>query len=403
MLTWLRNTVLLGVLIAFGASNCAMAQSDKDLKIGLAIALSGWLATYDAEGIKMAELWMDQQNAKGGLLGRKLVPIIADTKTDRVEGAKAGQQLVSDSVEMMIVSADYDFGAPAALQAQKAGLISVFLAAEDTKAGILGVGPLSFSAATTGQLEGATMADWGYKNRGYRKGYVLLDNSIEYHKSTCAGYDWMFPKLGGTIVGRDTFKNDDASIASQVTRLSNAIRDGGVDNIMFCSHTPGAVSALRQIRAAGINVPIFNGTGMDGTYWTSGVPGLTDFYVPVEAIVSEDANPEVNALTKAYTEKYGVAPTTQYAYPIYAWLQLWAKAVTKVGTTDSKAVVTEMNTYNGAPTVLGPRTLSSKIHIENSSPLTIVEISDNKQHVVARWQITETIPDEVLYRLKKAD
>lgn len=393
--------LLLGIAIVAGGRGSAMAQSGQDMKIGFAVALSGWLEAYDAEGVKMAQLWIDQENQKGGLLGRKLAPIIVDTKTDRVEGAKAGQQLVTDGVEMMIVSADYDFGAPAALQAQKAGLVSVFMGAEDTKAGILGVGPLSFSATTTGQLEGATMADWAYKQRGYRKGYILLDNSIEYHKSTCAGYDWMFAKVGGTIVGRDTFKNEDASIASQVTRLADAVRENGVDNIMFCSHTPGAVSALRQIRAAGIEGPILNGTGMDGTYWTSGVPGLKDFYVPVQASVSADAKPAVNALTKAYTEKYGVAPTTQYAYPIYAWLQLWEKAVTKVGTTDAKAVVAEMNTYTAVPTVLGPRTYTSKLHIENSTPMTIMEIADGKQHVVTVSQILETIPDEVLYRLKK--
>lgn len=395
----------LTVFAAFGLASAsgAVAQTSADIKIGFAVALSGWLQAYDGEAIKMAQLWIDERNAAGGLLGRPVRAIIIDTKTDRVEGAKAGQKLAQDGVDLLIVSADYDYGAPAALQAQKAGIISVFLGAEDTKAGIVGVGPLSFTTMTTGQLEGATMADWGYTKQGYRKGYVLLDDTLEYHKSTCAGYEWEFAKKGGDIVGRDTFKNDDPVIGTQINRLAGAIRDKGVDNIMFCSHNPGATGALRQIRAAGITLPILNGTGMDGTYWIGGVPGLQDFYVPVQALVSGDARAEVNALTKSYKDKFGAPPSTQYAYPIYAWLQLWSKAVTQVKTTDAKTVVAEMNTYADVMTTLGPRSYSSKLHIENDIPLTITEIEHGAQKTVTEWRIVDTIPDSVLYRTNKAN
>jgi len=42
----------------------------------------------------MAQLWVDQTNAKGGLLGKKIKVISGDTKTDRVEGAKVGKDLI---------------------------------------------------------------------------------------------------------------------------------------------------------------------------------------------------------------------------------------------------------------------------------------------------------------------
>jgi branched-chain amino acid transport system substrate-binding protein len=98
---------------------------------------------------------------------------------------------------------------------------------------------------------------------------VLLDESIEYDKSVCAGYDWEYPIAGGTIVGRDVYKNDDPAITSQVTRLAAAVKDQGVDNVMLCTFMPGGGSATRQIRAAGIDIPILAATGMDGLYWQS--------------------------------------------------------------------------------------------------------------------------------------
>ena len=58
----------------------------------------------------------------------------------------------------------------------------------------------------------------------------------------------MFPRLeGAAIVGRDTFKNDDASIASQITRIKELPEQPDV--IMLCSVMPGAAAAVRQLRA----------------------------------------------------------------------------------------------------------------------------------------------------------
>lgn len=239
----------------------------------------------------------------------------------------------------------------------------------------------------------------GKKN--WKTGYVLLDDSIEYDKSVCAGFDWMYPKKGGKIVAHDTFKNGDASIASQVTRLANAVRDQKVDVIMLCTYEPGGASAVRQIRAAGITVPILNGSSMDGSYWLAAVPNLTDFYIAVQAAVAGDPRPDVQALTEAFKAKYGALPASQYAFPAYAFMQLWAKAVTLAGTTDPKAVVAKLETFKNEPTVLGPRSLTSKLHIQDQMPMMIETVVDGADKVIDNQDVSEPIPNAVLYRLKK--
>jgi len=81
-------------VVAFGSAAHAWAKDG--ITIGMAVAFSGWMEAYDGEAAKMAQLWVEQKNAKGGLLGQQIKVITADTKTDRVEGAKAGQQLIAD-------------------------------------------------------------------------------------------------------------------------------------------------------------------------------------------------------------------------------------------------------------------------------------------------------------------
>ncbi len=87
-------------------------------------------------------------------------------------------------------------------------------------------------------VQGAAIAEWGWKKKGWRTAYILLDENIEYDKGICYGFDWMWrEKLGGKILGHDVFQNADPSIASQITRIKNLPKEPDV--ISLCSFVPG--------------------------------------------------------------------------------------------------------------------------------------------------------------------
>ena len=399
----MRNLIKVAALGALTAAVAVLpARSDNDIVIGMAVAQTGWMAAYNDNATKMAQLFIDDTNAKGGLLGRHLKAIIADTKTDRAEAAKAAQELLRQGADIILAVCDYDYGAPAMLQAQKAGKISISLCAEDPKAGILGVGPYAFSAGNAVQVSGATMAEWAYDKKGWHSIYVLVDDSIEYTKSMCAGFDWMYNKKGGKVPERDTFKNDDPSIAAQITRIRTAIANQKIDALMICAHVPGGGTAIRQIRAAGIDIPILTGDGLDGTFWLGAVPNLSNFYVVTNvSVYGDETRPDVVALTQRYKEKYGDLPANQYAYMIYAALQLWTKAVTQADSLDAAKVVPIMNTYHDQETIIGARTYSDKLHIQNIVPDLIAEVENGKGRIIDKWTISTPVPVGVLYRTGK--
>jgi branched-chain amino acid transport system substrate-binding protein len=172
------------------------------------------------------------------------------------------------------------------------------------------------------------------------------------------------------------------------------------DVVMLCSYIPGGGSALRQLRAAGVDLPVLTGDAMDGNYWLASVPNLKDFYLAVQAPAAHDPRPELNAVTDAYKAKYGNPPATGFAYPIYAFLQLWAKAVAKAGTTDGKAVVAVLETFHNEPTILGPRSFSSTLHIQDQIPMLIEEVRDGEDRVVDEVPSSDAIPPAVLFRQK---
>lgn len=383
--------LLFGALLA-GLSLGGKPAQAADIVVGFATAASGFMQAYDKPAQDAAMIRIDEINKAGGLLGRQIKVVTADTKTDRAEGAKAGLEVLDKGADLVVVSCDYDFGSPAALAAEAAGKISFFLCAESIKAGIQGVGPHSFSASVLAPVQGATMAEWSYNKKNARDYYRLLDTWTEYNKGICDGFDWELPKLkDAKLVGSDTFKNQDASIAAQITRIKSLPKQP--DAIMLCSMMPGVVSAIKQIRAAGITSMILNGSGVDGSYWLNAVPDLSDFYVPVQgSIYGDDPNPAVTAFNAKYKAATGADPSSQYVYPGYVLIDVWAKAVASAGTIDADAVTKKLEAMKDEPTLFGPRTFTSEIHHQNKGRYLIVETTKGKPAVVGEWTIAQPIP-----------
>jgi len=86
------------------------------------------------------------------------------------------------------------------------------------------------------------------------------------------------------------------------------------------------------------------------------------------------------------------------AFSIYAWLELWARAVEKAGTFDAAKVVAVMNGYTNEPTSIGPYSFTPTLHIQARTALLITAIMKGKTTVVEQVTLPKAIPDDVLYR-----
>lgn len=382
------------VLFVLGSS---VARAEEPIKLGFAMAQSGWMQVYDEHAYRGAMVKVEELNRVGGLLGRKIETLRRDTKTDRAEGVKAGQALLDDGVVMLMVSGDYNMGAPIALAAEKAGTISFFAAAEDVKAGLQGVGPLSFNAAASNAVAvAATLGEWAYNLLKVRRPYLLLDTTIDYNKATCRGFDWIFAQYADAKpVGSDTFKNADPSIASQITRIKSLPTPP--DAIALCSYVPGAATAIRQLRAAGLDMPILANDALDGTFWHDAVPGVSKVFIAVQGSVrGDDPRPLVNAFSENYKHMFGVAPDQQTAISGYVAIDLWARAVTKAKSFDAQKVKEALESFQEAKVLTNARTFTSKLHITNQPDLLIQEARGGQQKTLGFWKLSKEVPLSVL-------
>lgn len=388
----------LGAMLAAAlASTSAIAQDNEPIKIGFAIALSGWMANYDVEPHKAAVLKIEEINAAGGLLGRQIEYKVVDMKTEQRLAATAAAELIDWGADMLIAPPDYDFGAPAALAAQNAGLIAISTGAGDPKMGVQGVGPLVFTAHTASQTQGVVMAEYGHDKLGLENIYMLEDVSIEYSKSACAGFTAAWESVGGQLVGSDTFKNDDPTIAAQITRIKGL--ETPPDAIFMCSYTPGGGSAVRQIRAAGIDLPILSVTGMSGNFWLDAVPGLKDFYIPtIMSLSGDDPRPEINEFLESYKARWDESPTTEFSVLGYCSIEQWAAAVEKAQTVESQAVVDVMNQFTDEAFACGLTTYTDQLHIQVDRPQLIMKVEDGAYKAIEMYRNKFTPDMKLLFR-----
>lgn len=382
----------LGFLALASLPGAALAQDDT-VTVGFPVALSGFIAPYDDGPRKAALLAIDDINAKGGLLGKKIVTVESDTKSDPGQGATAATEVLAQGAKMVMVTCDFDFGAPAALVAESQNVISFSSCAADPKFGVQGIGKNAYTMSTTTVSQGATLADWAFKESGFKTVYLLKDTMVEYTKSLCDSFETRWTELAGaeSIVGRDTFHGmNDTSIAGQISRLKAASPQP--DFVMFCGAINGA-SAVRQIRAAGIDLPLVASESMDGAYWLEAVPNLSDFYVAVYgSVFGNDPDPAVNDFVARFTEKNGGAPVTGHAQTGYSVIEAWAKAVERANSFETDAVRAELDKLSGEALLVGKTSFTPDLHINIDRPMLVMKIVDGKHEPVGRY-VTDKLPE----------
>lgn len=354
------------------------------VKFGFVMPFSGWFQPIDAATVRGAELAVKEINAAGGVLGQQIEVVNFDTKSEPTLGADGALEVIGKGARAIMVASDFDFGAPGAFVAQSNGVLS-FSSATDPKFGVTGIGNLAYSMSNASMAQAALLAEWAYEQKGWKTAYTLLDDTIAMTKSLCGSFADRWKQLGGegALLGGDTFLNGDASIAAQVSRINAMAEKPQV--IMLCSYAPGGPSAIRQLRAAGIDTPIITGDSLDGDYWAGAVPGLSNFYVTsFGSIYGDDSDPAVVDFFQRYEAEFGERADVSYALRGYAVIEAWARAATRAGTTDPAEVAKVLDTFTDEPLLVGPTTYTPEVHIPVNRPMAIIQAQGGKFSLVGK-------------------
>jgi branched-chain amino acid transport system substrate-binding protein len=371
-----------------GSSSDGNAESGP-ITLGFAIAKSGFVEAYDFPPRVGAELAIEDENKDGGPVGRKFKMITADTKSKPELGSDAAAKVLGEGAEVVVTTTDYDLGAPAAIVATGEGVLAFSPGAASTGFGPSGIGPLAFTMATAASAEGAAIAEWAQEKKGLKSAYVLTDDSIEFDKQAAYGFAKRWEEIGGKVAGEETFKQEDTSVAAQINKIKSLPEEP--EALYLASYPPGEISALKQIRAAGLDMPILANIDIDGDYWKEAVPNISDiYYTTYVSIYGDDPDPQVNELVERYEKKAGKMPDTAQFVTGYAMIQAIAKAVEGTdGSTDGTELQEALEAFKDEPLLL-TTTFGPKYHIQLSRTMRIMQIQDGKTSFLEEWTPKKT-------------
>jgi len=387
----MKTRFLASSILMAGFVTAAAAQEAKPIVIGAAIAQTGFIAAYDADPAKAAEMAVKEINASGGVLGRPLKLIYADTKSEIPQGAVAAMELLDQGADIMIVTGDFDFGGTAARTANSQGKVAIAPFAADPKFGVEGIGPYAFSFSTDSDTVGTVLAEFATA-KGWKTAYALTQTTIQYDLSVSAAFQARFKEQNGdaALVGVDTFTMDDASIATHITRIKAL--NPQPDMLLLSTFTPAGPGALRQLRAAGLTMPILSGEDMDGDYWLESVPDLSNFYfAAMGSIFGDDPRPDVKKFIDDFTALHGNHPSTAHTLTGYSVIQAIKVAAERAGSIESDAIKAEFEKFKDEPLLVGPTTFDEKTHINFMRPMVIMQVQGGK-HSAVEMRTPEKIP-----------
>lgn len=372
-----------------GDSSAAAAADGEPIVVGQALAKTGWMKPYDAALAAGAKIKADEINADGGVDGHKIEFIDADTRTDATQGGRAAQELLEKEADVLMATCDYDLGAPVARVAEGASRLTLGCAG-GVQFGVQGIGPHTYNFYPGSPTEGAVLAQWAH-DEGFKAPYLLNLKEIEYTDAICKSFEETWKALGGgKIAGKDIVTSKETAIDSQISRL----RSAKADSVILCSFPPSGASALKQIRAAGIDVPIGGAAAFDGEYWLKGVSKLSDFYFPATgSLFGDDPDQRHEELFDKIKEETGSRPdVSAYALMGYSMIEALAKGIEESGSTEPAKIREVLDSFKDEPLMMGDTTFTKDCHISHGAAHLLMEVQNGKMKYSGKTIKPEHVP-----------
>jgi branched-chain amino acid transport system substrate-binding protein len=366
-----RNIVIKRRMLALGGMVAAAlfltqtlmpttARAAEPIKIGFSMALTGALAGAGKAALIAMEIWREDVNKQGGLLGRQIEFVYYDdaTSPSKVPGIYT-KLLNIDKVDLVVSSYGTNEISPAMPIVMRKGLVFMALFGlavndrfkYDRYFQIMPAGPVPKVDWSRGFFELAMAQSPAPKS------IALLAEDAEFARNAVSGARINAKKSGLKIVYDKTFPFG----SSDLTPVIRAIKASGAELIYIGSYPHGSVGLVKAANELGLKAKMFGG-GMVGLQFASIQKNLGpmlnnivnyDFWVPEPTLKFEGVEAFLTKYQAAAKGKK-VDPLGHYLPPYaYAYLQILGQAVTAVGSLDQKAIAAHIHA-NTFKTVVGP-------------------------------------------------
>ncbi len=379
------KSIAAGVALSLGASVISIsAMAAETIKVGVLHSLSGTMAISETTLKDTVLMMVEEQNKKGGLLGKQLEAVVVDPASNWPLFAEKTRELLTKE------EVDVIFGCWTSVSRKSA------LPVLEELNGLMFY-PVQYEGEESSKNVFYTGAA---PNQQAIPAVDYLANDLEVERWVLAGTDYVYPRTTNKILeaylkskgvaAEDIMINytpfghsDWQSIVSDIKKFGGEGKKtavvstiNGDANVPFYKELGNQGISSEDIPVVAFSVGEEELSGLD-TKPLVGHLAAWNYFQSVE----NDANTAFIKKWKAYTSEERVTNDPMEA--TYIGFNMWANAVTKAGTTDVDAVEQAMIGQE-TPNLTGGVAVMNKNH-HLSKPVLIGEIQDNGQFEVV-WE-----------------
>ncbi len=319
--------------LALGALLAGHAlAADAPIKIGIPVGLSGANSVVAPSVVQSAELAVEEINAAGGILGRKVELVVADDGSGAQGAQRAFDSLVNqDKVDVLIsmeTSAARNAGLPIVNRGKVPFIYTSFYEGRSCS-------PWLYVNAWVPEQQVAPIVDHFMKEFG-AKSFFLVGSDYAFGRGMLEFTRQYVESQGGTVLGEEYLPMDGSDWTAIISNLKAAGPDA-----LITSTAGGApnVTLTKQLRAAGVEIPYGNLAVDEGTAKAMGADA-SGIFISASYITSIPSA-ENQAFLKAMEAKFGsdLKTPNDLSVPQYEGVYAYKAAVEKAGTTDPQAVI----------------------------------------------------------------
>jgi branched-chain amino acid transport system substrate-binding protein len=320
-------------LAAFGAI------AADPIKIGSVLSVTGPAAFLGDPELKTLQMYVEDINKKGGVIGRPLQLVHYDDGSDASKANGFTKRLIEDDkVDVLVGGTTTGATMSAAPLVEKAGIPFISLAGavvivEPTKKWI-------FKTPHTDRMAAEKVFE-DMKKRGISK-VALLSETSGFGGSGKKETEGVAAKYGITLVANETYGPKDTDMSPQLTKIKGT---PGVEAVFIFGLGQGPAIATKNYKQLGINLPLYHAHGVASEEFIKlAGPAAEGVRLPAAALLVADklpANdpqkPVAQGYAKAFNEKWKTDVST-FGGHAYDGLMLAVDAIKRANSTDKAKV-----------------------------------------------------------------
>jgi branched-chain amino acid transport system substrate-binding protein len=347
------------------------ASAAEEILIGEYGSLTGEDATFGTSTKYGIDIAVDEINAAGGLLGKKVRVIVEDDQGKPEEAQIVVTKLITkDKVVALLgeVASSRSLAAAPVAQQYSVPMISP----SSTNVEVTRKGDYIFRVCFLDPFQGFVMAKFATSTLKLTKVAILRDIKSDYSVGLANAFIENFKKMGGTIVGDESYSAGDVDFNAQLT----SIKAKGPQAIFVPGYYTAVGLIARQAKKQGITVPLLGGDGWDSPKLIEIGGAALDGSFLTNHYSVDDPSPEAQKFLAAYKKAHDNKVPDALAGLGYDSAMVLFEAIKRAGSTDGKKIRDEIARTKDHGGVTGKITLDAERNA--NKPAVVLEIKDGK-------------------------